>query len=106
MGDKKSYLFFPQRVKNTIDIINGVGKKEMLQITLLVAIVNLINIIVYLINHNVVFLATYFFASVAMSVLLFMKDDSNTSFADQLRFLIRHQKSNKKYRYYYFDEWR
>lgn len=106
-GDKtKESLYFPQGLKENREYYDGFGKKE-LQITGVgTAIGSCIDVIIYLFNNNVLLCVFIFLAIPATIVMCVVKDTSNISVVDQIKFMIRFSRSQKRFRYIYQDEWR
>lgn len=106
MEDKPEYLYFPQKLKRNKEIIQGLGRKELAQVTMAAATAQIGNVLLYLIKQDVFASAIYFLITTAVAYGLFAKlDESNTSFMDQVKFMLRRMQAPKRYRYYYLDEW-
>ncbi len=104
--ERIDYLYFPQKLKRSKEIIQGLGKKEMIKVIVTTAILQIGNLVLYLIKQDVFVAAIYFLITTATMYGLFAKlDEGNTSFADQLKFMLRRMQSPSRYKYFYLDEW-
>ena len=99
-------LYIPMGVKPENELFKGFGKKQMLQAFIGAAVGGVIAVLIFLISQNVTYTIVAALASVAGSVMMTIKDDSNLSVVDQIRFMLRFRRSQKLYPYRYGDEWR
>lgn len=64
-----------------------------------------IDTIIYMLTKNTALSVVFILSAIAGSVMMLTKDQSNVSVVDQMIFMIRFSKSQKRYRYRYLDEW-
>lgn len=102
----KENLYIPLGLKIKTEIFDGFGKEELFKAILTTLVAGVIDVIVYMLTKSTAFYVVFILSSIAGSVMMFTKDKTNISVVDQLKFMIKFAKSQKKYRYKYLDEWR
>ena len=101
---EKDMLYIPQGLKKKREYFDGYGKHEF-QITLIAAAITIgICFFVYLFSRNLVFMVFTFLALPSTTVLFVIKNDSNISVVDQIRFMVRYAKEQHVYEYRARDE--
>lgn len=105
-NQEKETLYIPLGLKTKTEIFDGFGKEELFQAILSTVAAGAIDTIIYMITKSTAFCVVFILSSIAGSVMMLTKDKTNISVIDQLKFMIRFAKSQKKYRYKYLDEWR
>ena len=103
---EKETLYIPLGLKTKTEIFDGFGKEELLQSIFATVVAGAIDIIGYMITKSTAFCVVFILSTIAGSVMMLTKDKTNVSVVEQLKFMIRFSKSQKKYRYKYLDEWR
>lgn len=103
---EKETLYIPLGLKTKTEIFDGFGKEELFQAILATVAAGAIDTIIYMITKSTAFCVVFILSSIAGSVMMLTKDKTNISVVDQLKFMIRFAKSQKKYKYKYLDEWR
>ncbi len=103
---KKNTLYIPQGLKTRVEIFDGYGKEELFKTIIVTLIAGVINIVSYAIFKNVVFAVVFMLIVIAGSVMMLTKDKTNISVVDQVGFIIKFARSQKKYPYKYQDEWK
>lgn len=107
MQELNDSMYFPQKLKRNKEIIQGLGKKELMQVIMLTLVLQSVNVVLYILRQDIFTTAIYFLITAAVAYGLYAKlDESNTSFMDQMHFMLRRMQSPKRYRYFYLDEWR
>ncbi|MFA5576299.1 MAG: hypothetical protein WCZ27_09075 [Tissierellaceae bacterium] len=105
MEDKKQNLYIPQGLKDSSEIFNGFGKKEGLRALVVFFALLLINVFIFLIKRNVSLFIIFILTSLSASIVVTQKDSNNISVYDQVKFMIRFNRSQKYYKYKYLPEW-
>ncbi|WFD10857.1 hypothetical protein [Tepidibacter hydrothermalis] len=103
---KKQTLYIPQGLKTRVEIFDGYGKEELFKTIIVTIIAGIIDVLLYLIFKNTVMSVVFILVAIAGSVMMLTKDTSNTSVVDQVSFMIKFAKFQKKYKYKYLDEWK
>lgn len=99
MEEKQEELYMPYGVKNRVEYFNGFGKSEVFIV--IISIIAAIGIYLLLSNLNFNMLITLIiciFSPLATAVMI-AKDSCNTSFIDQIRFILKFNSSQKMYSY-------
>jgi len=66
----------------------------------------LVDGVIYLITKNIAIAVVFILTAIAGSVMMLTKDKTNISVVDQIGFMIKFFRSQKKYKYKYLDEWK
>lgn len=103
---QKQTLYIPQGLKTKTEIFDGFGKEELFQSIIATVIAGAIDTIVYIITKSTAFCVVFILSAIAGSVMMLTKDKTNISVVEQLKFMIKFAKSQKKYKYKYLDEWK
>ncbi|MCX7748231.1 MAG: hypothetical protein N2645_15295 [Clostridia bacterium] len=104
-GNEKDTLYIPLGLKVKPEIFDGFGKEELFKSAVTTVTAGIADIIFYLLSQNVAVTIVIILASIAGSVMVFTKDKTNLSAADQICNMIRFSKMQKRYPYKYLDEW-
>lgn len=102
---EKETLYIPLGLKTKTEIFDGFGKEELFQAILATVVAGAIDTIIYMFTKSTAFCVVFILSSIAGSVMMLTKDKTNISVVDQLKFMIKFTKSQKKYKYKYLDEW-
>jgi len=102
---EKETLYIPLGLKIRTEIFEGFGKEELLKSIGSTFIAAIIDALIYLITRNTAFCVVFLLSSIAGSIMMLTKDKTNVSVVDQIKFIVRFNKSQKVYRYKYLDEW-
>jgi len=81
------------------------GKEELFKCIIVTLIAGAIDTIIYMLTKNTALSVVFILSAIAGAVMMLTKDQSNVSAVDQIIFMIRFSKSQKRYRYRYLDEW-
>jgi len=103
---KKNALYIPQGLKTRVEIFDGYGKEELVKTIIVTIVAGFINVLLYLLFKNTVVSVVFILVAIAGSVMMLTKDHTNISVVDQVGFLIKFSRSQKKFLYKYQDEWR
>lgn len=102
---QKQTLYIPLGLKTRTEIFDGFGKEELFKSIIVTLIAGAIDTIIYMLTKNTALSVVFILSAIAGSVMMLTKDQSNVSVVDQMIFMIRFSKSQKRYRYRYLDEW-
>ncbi|MCY6356215.1 hypothetical protein [Clostridium sp. ZS2-4] len=105
-NSQKQTLYIPQGLKTKTEIFDGFGKEELFQAIFATLVAGAIDTIIYMFTKSTAFCVVFILSAIAGSVMMLTKDKTNVSVVDQLKFMVRFAKSQKKYSYKYLDEWR
>lgn len=101
----KSSLYIPQGLKTRVEIFNGYGKEELHKTILVTIIAAIVDGLCFLVFRNTVVSVVFMLVAIAGSVMMLTKDHLNVSVVDQVGFMIKFARSQKKFKYKYLDEW-
>lgn len=104
-NQEKQTLYIPLGLKTRTEIFDGFGKEELFKSIIVTLIAGAIDTIIYMLTKNTALSVVFILSAIAGSVMILTKDQSNVSVVDQMIFMIRFSKSQKRYRYRYLDEW-
>lgn len=98
-------LYIPTGVKATNELFNGFGKWELLQSVIGSLFGGAVAALLWLIAGNVALTVVAVLSGIFGSVMMCTKDQNNQSVVDQIRNMIRFQRSQQIYPYRMMDEW-
>lgn len=98
-------LYIPTGVKATNELFNGFGKRELLQSVIGSLFGGAVAALLWLIAGNVALTVVAVLSGIFGSVMMCTKDQNNQSVVDQIRNMIRFQRSQQIYPYRMMDEW-
>ncbi len=102
---RRESLYIPVNIKTRYEFFDGYGIAELFYSALTAAVTGCIALTIYAATNNTVLCVLIVLVSVAASVMALSKDQSNQSILDQLRFMVRFMRGQKKYPYAYANEW-
>ena len=105
-SNEKHTLYIPQGLKTQVEIFDGFGKEELFKTIIITLIAALVDGVIYLITKNTAIAVVFILTAIAGSVMMLTKDKTNISVVDQIGFMIKFFRSQKKYKYKYLDEWK
>jgi hypothetical protein len=105
-SNEKQTLYIPQGLKTQVEIFDGFGKEELFKTIIITLIAALVDGVIYLITKNIAIAVVFILTAIAGSVMMLTKDKTNISVVDQIGFMIKFFRSQKKYKYKYLDEWK
>lgn len=105
MPEKKSdgELIIPENVSDRDDYIRGIGKKEAALIAASFVLSMIVVMVLLSVTHDITSALFAALIIISFSIVVVMRDNTNESFIDKVRYLIRYQKMQKKYHYRYYD---
>lgn len=98
-------LYIPTGVKAENELFNGFGKRELLQSTIGSLLGGAVAALLWLPTGNVALTVVAVLSGIFGSVMMCTKDQNNQSVVDQIRNMIRFQRSQQIYPYRMIDEW-
>ncbi len=104
--EEKETLYIPQGLKPRTELFDDYGTEELFQSIIITIIAGIIDILIYTFTKNTAICVVFFLSSIAGSVMMLTKDRINISVVDQVKFMVRFARSQKVYKYKYYDEWR
>lgn len=103
---EKDNLYIPLGLKTKTEIFDGFGREELFHAIIATLVAGVVDIAVYFTAKSTSFCVVFILSAIAGSVMMLTKDKSNISVMDQLKFMVKFAKSQKKYGYKYLDEWK
>ena len=103
--NQKETLYILQGLKTRVEIFDGFGKEELFKTIIITLIAGIIDAGIYILTQNTVISVVFMLISIAGTVVMLTKDKTNISVVDQIGFMIKFYKSQKKYSYKYMNEW-
>jgi hypothetical protein len=101
---EKEMLYIPQGLKKKREYFDGYGWQEFKATLISVVITAVICFLIYIISKNLVITTLTFLSIPSTTVLFVVKNDSNISVIDQIGFMARYVKEQRKYEYRSGDE--
>lgn len=102
----KDSLYIPQGIKHKSERFKGIPDEHVKLIIMILGIFAVVDIFVWIVFKNVPIAFGAFVIQFVASGLFFRRDENtNISIYDQLRFMSRFSKSQKKYKYKALKEW-
>ncbi len=98
-------LYIPVNIKTRFEFFDGYGIKELLCTAITTAISGTIAIALNTVTGNTALCVLIVLITVATSVMALSKDQSNQSIVDQIRFMYRFLRTQRKFKYKFLDEW-
>jgi len=104
-AEHRDELYIPLGIKAKQDLIPGFGKKETIQIGVILAITLFGAVTYYSIFKNS-FVAVFSLLLIGSTAMIIIrKNDNNQSVVDLARHVITYYRSQRRYKYQYLDEW-
>ncbi|MGC6175125.1 hypothetical protein [Lacrimispora sp. 38-1] len=98
-------LYIPTGVKAENELFNGFGKRELFQSVIGSLFGGAVAAFLWLIAGNVALTVVAALSGIFGSVMMCTKDQNNQSVVDQIRDMIRFQRSQQIYPYRMQEEW-
>lgn len=96
-------LYIPANIRTRLEFFKGYGVKELVTTISVVAFSMPIVFLLYKFKSTLVAIIFLLFV-ISASVISLTKDDNNLCIVEQLKFMIRNTKMQKKYEYRYYDK--
>lgn len=96
-------LYIPANIRTRLEFFKGYGVKELVTTILVGAFSMPIVILLYKFKSTLVAIIFLLFM-ISASVISLTKDDNNLCIVEQVKFMIRNAKMQKKFEYRYFDK--
>lgn len=106
MEEQNETLYIPQGIKKEREYFSGYGMHEFKLTLASVLITAIIAISIYLLTKNEILAIFIVLAIPSTTILCVVKDESNVSVADHIRFMIEDSRTQSHYPYVAKDEFR
>lgn len=103
-NQSKEALYIPQGLKKRMEYFSGYGKAEFAKTIIVTLITAIVCVLIYLFTKNPFIAVLTVLIIPSTTVIVLIKNDSNISVVDQVKFMVRFMKEQKKYKYIYQDE--
>ncbi len=103
MEDKNNNLYIPANIRTRLEFFKGYGVKELVTTMIVVAFSLPIVFALYKLKGTLIAIIFLIFI-ISASVISLTKDDNNLCIVEQIKFMIRNSKMQKKYDYKYYDK--
>lgn len=105
-SDHRDELYIPLGIKSEQDVIPGFGKKETIQVGVVLTLTLIGVIAYYSVVHDAfgAVLSLMLIGSTAM--ILIRKNENNQSVVDLARHVLTYYRSQRNYKYHYLNEWK
>ncbi len=97
-------LSIPQGIKLKKEIYNGYSRTELIQTSYVMFVAGIISIIIYLVAKDLIICIFFLILIFIITVAMLIKNSTNISAFDQLKFIINFSSGQKKYMYKYERE--
>jgi hypothetical protein len=98
-------LYIPVNIKTRFEFFDGYGVTELIPTIVTTLASGFIALIVHTATNSAIIPVLIVLVTIATSVTVLSKGDNNMSVIDQTRCVLRFSREQKKYPYYYTDEW-
>ena len=98
-------LYIPVNIKTRFEFFDGFGMTELLPTIIAAFISGFFAFIINAATGGVTGPVLMVLVTVAASVMALAKGDTNMSVVDQTKCVLRFMREQRKYSYYYTDEW-
>ena len=107
MNNEDEYkLYIPSNVKTRMEFFKGYGVTELISTIIVFACLLPISLIIYKLKGNLLLPVVIEFIGVAGTIIATAKDENNLCIVNQVKYMIDFIKTQKKYEYEYYDNWR
>ena len=103
MEDSNNNLYIPANIRTRLEFFKGYGVKELVTTIIVVTCFLPIAIILYKCVSTLAAIISVMII-IAVSVISVTKDDNNLCVVEQIKFMIRNTKMQKKFEYKYYDK--
>lgn len=101
--EENNNLYIPANIRTRLEFFKGYGVKELVTTILVVAFSLPCIFLIYKLKSTLTAIIVFLIV-IATSVITNVKDDNNLCIIEQIKFMIRNAKMQKKYQYKYFDK--
>ena len=101
--EENNNLYIPANIRTRLEFFKGFGVKELVTTILVVAFSLPFIFLIYKLQSTLAAIII-FMIIIATSVITNVKDDNNLCVVEQVKFMIRNAKMQRKYEYKYFDK--
>lgn len=103
MEDSNNNLYIPANIRTRLEFFKGYGVKELITTIVVGACFLPIAILLYKYVSTLAAIIS-FMIIIAVSVISNTKDDNNLCIVEQVKFMIKNSKMQKKFEYKYYDK--
>lgn len=103
--NRSDTLYIPVNIKTRTEFFSGYGMTELTYTAMATGISGLIAFFIYAATGKTMLCVLIVLITVAASVTMLSKDQSNQSVIDQLRFMARFMRTQRNFPYHYTDDW-
>jgi len=102
---EQTNLYIPVNIKTRFEFFDGYGISELLPTIAAALASGVVAFIVHAATGGAILSVLLVLVTVAASVMALSKGENNTSVVDQTKCVLRFLREQRKYPYYYTDEW-
>lgn len=102
---EQTSLYIPVNIKTRFEFFDGYGVKELLPTVLAALVSGFFAFAVHAAAGGTILPVLMVLVTVAASVMALAKGENNMSVVDQAKCVLRFMRGQRKYAYYYTDEW-
>lgn len=107
INDENEYkLYIPSNVKTRMEFFKGYGVKELIPTIIVFLCLFPICFLIYKIKGNLLLPVVIEFIGVSGTIISTYKDANNLCVTRQIKFLIEFAKTQKQFKFKYFNKWR
>ena len=103
MEDNNNNLYIPANIRTRLEFFKGFGIKELVTTIIVVAFSLPIAFLLYKFKSTII-AVIFLLIVISVSVISLTKDDNNLCVVEQIKFMIKNSKMQKRYEYKYFDK--
>ena len=102
--EEKYRLYIPMNVKTRLEFFKGFGIKELITTVIVLVALLPISFIVFKLKNSYLLPVVIEFIGVAGTVIMNTKDDNNLCVVNQIKYMIEFAKTQKEYKYNYYNK--
>jgi hypothetical protein len=103
--EQSSSLYIPVNIKTRFEFFDGYGVKELIPTIIAALTSGFFAFILHAVAGGTMLPVLAVLVTIAASVMALAKGDNNMSVVDQTKCVLRFSREQKKYPYFYTDEW-
>jgi hypothetical protein len=104
--ENKDTLYIPQGIKHKSEKFKDIPNENIKIIVTIMITFAVLDMLIFIVFKNIPVASGGFFVQLFGTIMFFKRDDmTNISVYDQIRFMRRFTKSQKKYKYVSLKEW-
>ena len=98
-------LYIPVNIKTRFEFFDGYGVKELIPTIIAALMSGFFAFVIHALAGGTIMPVLLVLITVAASVMALAKGENNMSVIDQTKCVLRFMREQRKYPYYYTDEW-